>query len=434
MLRGFSSKSKSPSILNSSPSEVDVAHELYPFRDAALALYSNSSMAASGSFKEAYSRKDKKQATEYDAALQLIPKDIKLTSVIGNNNVNFIFSKKDTTVVLQCGDQPVGYEKFKNSSEYFVKSFGDPKIGDGALGVFVEKLTSLDHAYMKLDDNARLKFAAQVGKDLSIMLNELQTKNILWTDLKPGNILIREGKIPEMVIVDLKGFTHLQDITIKEDTIYTRLKKNEASEGYRKLNATLSTSPPYLSQDNETMISYITKISEGTKPLDHANEARNAIFEKWEKEYSYQLATVLYVIAANVNEKSEDFLKDGKINFDFNKDVFKTIEGRKLRDLIRWLADPDPNKRLSILIAAGYLKNLSAPHNSTADIYQSFVNLPITPNEKPFAVQSTNPRLPVLKEPKDPNQIRPEKKAKKSIAPPSESSEDSDTRRPGSRK
>lgn len=307
------------------------------------------------------------------ASMEEIPHDLlKSSKQFGNNNFNIQVQKNNTALVFQVGDQDIMVNEaihlLQNDERmptYFAKTYDIPILskvyfpekenahnnfprGKVVIGSFVERLPN--SLVSKLNDLANyknktmlLEFTVKAGMQLCDILNDLNAHNVIWVDLKPGNLLLRSDNT--IVIADKKAFYPKSKISLVKTT-----NKINATESFLP---NLPKSPPYLSKQGEVILD--------SYPANNiqADEAREAVFLQWQKEYSYQLALVLYMLAANISEKDPAFEKIKENGFDFNYPIFKsTPEGQRFKKLLIALSDPDPDKRMTIDIASKELKIL----------------------------------------------------------------------------
>lgn len=175
---------------------------------------------------------------------------------------------------------------------------------------------------------ARIKFAVSLGQQLSAMLTNLSDKGVIWTDIKPGNLLMRGSD--QIVVVDTKG---IQD----PDKL---IKRKNGSIMFADLTE------PFLSED------FLSNRQMNTKPAD--------VRATWEREYSYQVAAMLHY--AVTGEYRHSTRNAGAVTtFDFTNPIFQTAEGKRLQVVIEKLGDNDPSKRIRHADAGEMLKVLHDP-------------------------------------------------------------------------
>lgn len=185
----------------------------------------------------------------------------------------------------------------------------------------------LRHAH---DPEACIAAARNIGHQLSGILKTLKAHDLIWTDMKPGNLLLRDND--QIVIADVKG-------------IVDPAKLNRRKRGNQSLIFG-DVSSGFLSSDFKEKRQMSTR---------DAGEAKGV----WEREYSYNLAITLYVLATAT--KVESIISAGGdegIYFNFNYRVFQTPAGQRLQYIIAKLGDPnlldrmhheDADKLLSLL-------------------------------------------------------------------------------------
>ena len=81
------------------------------------------------------------------------------------------------------------------------------------------------------------------------------------------------------------------------------------------------------------------------------SELKNVI-KIWEKEYSYQLAIILYRVATGDTSDPQKVDGINKMPFNFDAEIFKSEEGGKFKNIIQKLSAEDPQKRMSFQDAA----------------------------------------------------------------------------------
>lgn len=179
--------------------------------------------------------------------------------------------------------------------------------------------------------NQITQVAMKTAGNLAEIFRTMRENNVIWTDLKPGNLLMRQDG--SLVIADTKAFRRV-------DQLLTRPKGDIDYDG--------QTSPSYVSRNTGTECN-----------PDQALAA-------WDVEYRYQMAVILYKIATNVNKLTDD-------KFDFDSfDYFKTKVGERLQSIIENLSDPDPSKSMHYEDAAVLLANIKEDRVYKA--YEKFIN------------------------------------------------------------
>lgn len=173
--------------------------------------------------------------------------------------------------------------------------------------------------------------AVRVGSQLSGLLGDISKQNVIWTDLKPGNILLRKDPIHMVAISDTKAFRPVEQLftetKVDENGVSSLVVKHEDTTGaYISAKARIDCSP------EETI-------------------------QEWNKEYSYQIAVVLYRIATNETKTT-----DQKFDFDETKHpYFASEEGKRLKYLIEALSHPEPDQRMKHGDAQELLQRLHNP-------------------------------------------------------------------------
>ncbi len=270
-----------------------------------------------------------------------------------------------------------------------------------------------------LNDQARIEFARDITRQTIEMLNDLNKAKCVWTDMKPGNILLREkdadGK-NKIAVADLKGlypvnhalvrktlafdkqvaknaedFTDMLKNQKQDECLFMRTEKGalefnvktangnvkgEISEAelkdklgkdFSKFNANLGAATPKLLESHAEklfeMIGEKHKIrtvayqarslnespgytsaeyeNASNKKYDSVKQARDSVLETWNKEYSYQLALVTYHAMTGETKLRKE-------NFDFNRPIFQSPEGEKMKDMIIKLSANDLDQRMTL--------------------------------------------------------------------------------------
>lgn len=175
------------------------------------------------------------------------------------------------------------------------------------------------------------QMATKVGGDLAKIFRTMHDSNVVWTDLKCGNLLMRQDG--SLAIADTKAFRRVdQFLTRRDGTI---------------------------EYDGQTTANHISK---DTKTDCKPEEALSA----WDFEYRYQMAVVLYMVATNIDKLNNE-------NFEFDKfDYFKTDEGKQLQFIIEKLSNPDPTQSMHYEDAAVLLKNIK--ENKVYNSYLKLIN------------------------------------------------------------
>src|SRR5579885_412689 len=283
--------------------------------------------------------------------------DVTVTPMGGNNNLNLSIQYKGEEFVIQIGAEREPSQTAVSrlsSADWLADVYGEHTIDSGCETLkimadgastkpqgfmrMVEKLpTSLEHEVQmrKQDDKKEKKvmvgttreieFAKDIGKQLSMIFSTMSAENIVWTDCKPGNLLLRENDdgSHQIVIADSKAILPVDQMprTKRGQIVFDALLTEDfiSREGSKRLE----------------------------NPENHKPEAFKALMEK---EYSYQLAVTLYYAATG-----ETILSRDAKTFNFDTNMFKTIAGERLKFIIEQLSKPNPDERMSHLAAAQLL-------------------------------------------------------------------------------
>lgn len=190
---------------------------------------------------------------------------------------------------------------------------------------------------------------AGIASQMSAMLTTLNDAGIVWTDIKPGNLLARHDG--SLAVADLKGFADI-------DTIFISKGEN-IGEVSCKWNANCSIA--FMSEEGRTRL--LTFKSDNPYSEDPGAEARAHFAKEWQKEYSYQMGVVLYVsITGRVKE--EDLIPRGRVEFDYDLPAFKTQQGKEYKAILESLTADDPDQRLSCSEAASMMEKIANQNKS----------------------------------------------------------------------
>lgn len=286
-------------------------------------------------------------------------KEIKVLG--GNNNKNYALensvimqiSKRSNAVdeaitkVSESGKLPVWMAKcygdrVKRAVEYEEDTSYNLTFVEKAATSFDQKVKLLNSP--GTNNEGRIQAAVKFGTQISNMLSDMLSKGVIWTDLKAENLLIRNPD--HLFIADFKALRPLDK---------TKTKKNGSYDDEGDVTGA------YLSPNHE-------KDFAGT--LD-----KTKLAEKWNNEYSYQLAANIYYVATGLKintpltNLSPELIKDYRqagfvIKPDFNLDVFtKSAEGVRLKYVIEQLIGDGktPEERLRREDAVALMKNLNNP-------------------------------------------------------------------------
>jgi hypothetical protein len=292
--------------------------------------------------------------------------------IFGSNNINIVVgTNEDNKIVLQFTENRAYCHDLPNLS-FFVKTYAPSMTCDLTLDKWNQKTEDLRAAYntdIKLQHQVALKIieylpnaslvdkiselhastdsemilgaVAKIGLQLLSLIKELVENDIIWTDMKLGNILLRDNG--ELVVSDTKAFLHYQDIILSydedKDVLYTNYESNfNLSE----------TSPA----GNDLIIMYQCQRDDELLTTSHdlneyqTQHAKLHFRDAWYHEYKYRLGVMLYSLATNEEIiTNSDTLETTPFNFDHP--VFETSSGQMLAELISALCDKDPLQRFS---------------------------------------------------------------------------------------
>lgn len=168
------------------------------------------------------------------------------------------------------------------------------------------------------DYGRRIALATSVAVNLERVLDDLTALGLIWTDLKHANLLFREDG--SIVIADTKAIIDPKKIPTRDrqkTLILRRFTEAYLSESF---------------------------VRDSQLSLGTVDELKLAM----EREYSYQIATLLHMIATGSEEarlsKQRPNAAD-RTEFDFSHPVFKTPKGARLQFIISCLASNDSMKR-----------------------------------------------------------------------------------------
>lgn len=197
---------------------------------------------------------------------------------------------------------------------------------------------SLDAARKECqDDDSRLQLAVNVGAQVSGILTSVKEKSLIWTDLKVGNLLMRDDS--QIVVTDLKGFVDPNKLSVRQ-------------------KGTLQF--PEITQECVSK-NFLEKDQMNTKTYDEVKTVMD-------RENSYQMAIILYYIATGENRYSAVETKGKEeTEFDFKKPIFATDEGARLKTVIESLSDNNPEKRIRHEHAMKMLQVLDKPDEFKAE-------------------------------------------------------------------
>lgn len=288
----------------------------------------------------------------------------------GTNNVNFMVETDDAEIVLQLGVRvPVTDTAVKSLGgteskppKWLAKKHGEAVLKDeceyikrespvahslnkfptkfeGYIAIVEKCPKTLSKRIKEVHESTSdtkneeiLRLTQDVGLQIFGMLDEISKKGVIWTDMKPGNILLRDND--ELAIADTKAFN-------KPETMLYRQKKNE-----NVINYSSAVTEGFLSQDFRV------------KKVEMAVD-RSDLPQMWRNEYSYQMAIMLYYLATNQEVVSPRWPDDIYPPLNFDLPVFKTEVGQRLQSIIERLAHDDPLVRMDCKDAAKLLGHIN---------------------------------------------------------------------------
>jgi serine/threonine protein kinase len=409
----------------------------------------------------------------------------KINKVVGNNNIVLILDKNQTAILIcetkqqvramvasiteHFGSTPgwlakeyrvdtssIESKRYKKNTSYASRTYRPEHnefdmrqfISVSIIEAFPDSLLARVKEVTKVnDDEANMRLVCNMGKQVCGMLDDLKKAGCLWTDLKPGNILIREND--SIGVADIKAFQlYEQALVMKCDSPYENIscewitktdeefslkvdrleegqfliktpknmddgidfcvsKNNEKIKGkitLEELKAKVNDEKKYeiilrkLTKDNDAFslglnmdesrhLFSIASEKIGSVPVNYKvyyldvtdvftsttcdsvrdkrypdpKTARQMGFEMWNKEYSYQLAILLYFMATGIEKGKQE-------KFDFNKPIFRTIEGQALQKLIIELSVEKMENRKTIEEAYAILSHIENKYNMDKDL------------------------------------------------------------------
>lgn len=327
----------------------------------------------------------------YADAASLIPPGLEV-SAVGNNNLNFIVRDpgSDTKIVIQLSKKQSMKSKGKQVDEMLSKNFSAMAVDYGK-PIFTPTIErdlppkkhynsysqesmmsircmeycpkSISQAVKESKSEAeKLILALQIATQTSELLTQLSKKNIIWTDLKNGNILLRsnnkDSNKVEIVITDTKGFLFKDEafvfyndktnkFTVPAPAI-TKALCSKAEAGIGEVNGSASIALP----KGLTPAEKKEKLKANAPAIEaEAKNARTTMMAQWEKEYSYQMAVLIYFTLTGQNKYREE-------PFDFKTPAFNfnTPEGAQMKKLIEQLSHDNPDDRMTHQAAIKVIK------------------------------------------------------------------------------
>lgn len=270
----------------------------------------------------------------------------------GDNNKNYIIKNSDdsASLVLQlstCKDTSLEAVNLLSKSEpsYLAKCFQFSQAfpaSNATSGLSEEDQlprvvrvvelcdSNLENKTKEMQPQDRVIFAAELTGKCSHMLGDLSKNRVLWTDFKPGNVLLdTEGNIK---VPDTKAFIKVDDLVEKNNKVeFEDVTKSLCSRAF--IDADYD-GIPY--KDSQKVM---------------------------ESEYSYQLAVLLHNVATGElkrnyeNSSNRNNKNNRDMTFDYDKfpEVYSTPNGRELRTVIERLSNNNPSLRMPHQAAAQYL-------------------------------------------------------------------------------
>lgn len=206
--------------------------------------------------------------------------------------------------------------------------------------------TSIGKAIKDLSPNERLALAINIAKQTSALLTMLYQNNIVWTDLKEGNVLLRDKNI---VITDTKGFIFSDKIDL------AFIEKSNSFRGQFEATGSLCST----SYDRFSLVSAdaalkgLTPEERKLKVPEVANDARKIMAAEWQKEHNYQMAVLIYFVLTGKNVYNEnERLKETDVDYNYFKFDTKEFDfgspaGKEIRKVIEALSNKEPDLRMS---------------------------------------------------------------------------------------
>lgn len=188
----------------------------------------------------------------------------------------------------------------------------------------------IDRLRAAKDPVACIQVARSIGCQLSSILTTLTAHRLIWTDMKPGNLLLTGDY--KVVIADTKG--------IVEPSLIPKRKKTSKTLIFGEISSA------FVSEDFVKFRQNNTSGPEEAKAI-------------WEREYSYQLAVTLHALATASPPRESQV--GGDTSFDFSHPVFATEAGQRLQYIIFRLGDNQLLDRMHHEDAAELLRLIDEP-------------------------------------------------------------------------
>lgn len=427
---------------------------------------------------DAYTQQEKIGKEKTKELLESNNKKVKVSATFGDNNTGLMIQKPQSCVivvslmreyarnarhaldVLQAPWLAKEYRVertgesglFKNKDKQFYKTypldFNTKNESFNSISVMEHFPDTVQGRIKSLGDNneARIDFTCQLGQQVCSMLSDLQKSDVIWSDFKAGNLLLRkDGTIG---VSDFKAFFPANQALVRKYPAYDRriiatndddfmkmknlLKEDEflvqVPDADQSIKFSVRNSKGELVEgsiskeelaakfkDESEYNAFFDKISSSRLSAVDANKlyeiaaaqgkaraaayaveyiqisdsfvssafnkvrdkkyespeiARESVNQTWQKEYSYQLAGLLYESMTGIKkfnreqyhamgDDAPEFKKTITPDFDFNKEVFNSPDGQQMKTLISSLgSDDDFTQRMAIQDAAVILNNM----------------------------------------------------------------------------
>ncbi|CDZ78149.1 Protein kinase domain protein [Legionella massiliensis] len=360
----------------------ELADSLIPFREH-LAVHlaeKKSTLSLSKSYKSQIDKKPKERDESCNTVLKSIPKGLDSGNLlfVGNNNFNMKVNTKNAAVTVQgmpidqtqidaigrlsragtASFLPVTYGQAlfvkANNPKFTAACTKNQALNPGTTRDSYQNsivVSCIEQFPMSFNEKVKLPQhsdsiyteTADIAEQLSTMLTTLSQENIVWTDIKPGNLLARDDG--SLAVADFKG---LVDI----NTVFLQQSGDKVA-----CNWNANTTTGFLSSEgfNNRLFSFKPD-EKSTK--DIGSQVREYFFNEWQKEYSYQVGILLYV--SLTGKADEDLLATGRMDLNYDLPVFKTPQGQEYQRVLEALTHKDPDQRISHNKAAALLQQIAS--------------------------------------------------------------------------
>lgn len=241
----------------------------------------------------------------------------------------------------------VGIDSFNKTPDHSVNKFPTEIVG--YLTVMEYCPDSLDSRIQRLHDPAntvdpsqRITEAQNLGKQVAEMLSDMSKRDILWTDMKAGNILFRANG--DLVVADTKAFYPVDMIPLTAKPTGTVVRYPDITAAF------LSTH-------------FHEKKLEGTITRHDAKMA-------FEGEHSYQLACMLYKVLTNVEVINDGKQKSNALFKWDHANLNNSEEAKQVKYLIQQLSQDDPSDRMHYAQAAELLSVIGKKNEHGQDLFE----------------------------------------------------------------